>query len=158
NRIEQLANNFASALLMPARLVERFGNWAALAGGALAAQLKSVADAFQVTASALKWRLVALGKLKLAAARALADQLLRQAAPKKSNLPPLFSRMFMDVVARALEDGRISARRAAGVLDMTGDELSKVFEAHAITSPVGLRRTMARYKGPVLSRPNSTLS
>ena len=30
NRVEQLANNFASAVLMPAPVLDRFGDWSAL--------------------------------------------------------------------------------------------------------------------------------
>src|SRR6266576_2582175 len=110
NRVEQLANNFASALLMPGRLLERFGDWTALKGGGLVAQLKTAAEALQVTASALKWRLVALGKLPFSVARAIPDPTLRGKAPSKTAVPPLFSKSFMEVIALGLADGRVSVR------------------------------------------------
>jgi Zn-dependent peptidase ImmA (M78 family)/DNA-binding XRE family transcriptional regulator len=143
NRVEQLANNFASALLMPTRLLEPFNHWAKLSGGGLIAQLRHVADAFQVTASALKWRLVALGKLSLAAAKALSDAALRHNGVEKAerdekDAPALFSRMFMDVVSRALEEGRVSMRRAADILDLTVDDLASLFEAYGLKSPAEL--------------------
>ena len=140
NRIEQLANNFASALLMPARLLERFGDWSKLQGGGLIAQLKAAAEAFQVTASALKWRLVALGKLSLVAARAISDAALRTTArgSNASPLPRLFSRAFMEVIGLGLSAGRISVRRVAGLLDMSVDELVELFSIYDLPAPVEL--------------------
>ena len=137
NRIEQLANNFASAVLMPAKILGRFATWPELSGGALLAQIKSTAEALQVTASALKWRLVALGELTLAAAKAISDSVLRgKARSSKAALPPLFSRKFMEVLAAALQAGNISARRAAGLLELSLDELADLFKAHDLRSPV----------------------
>ena len=62
NRVEQLANNFAAAVLMPAETLKRFGDWSSLAEEALITRLNATADELHVTASALKWRLVALGR------------------------------------------------------------------------------------------------
>ena len=78
NRVEQLANNFASAVLMPVPVLDRYGDWSDVAEGKLAARLNAVADELQVTASALKWRLVALDRLKPAAARTVSDAALRK--------------------------------------------------------------------------------
>ncbi len=77
NRVEQLANNFASALLMPAPVIASFGSWSDLSGDHLIRKLNKTADALAVTASALKWRLVALGQLGAAAAKAIDDGRLR---------------------------------------------------------------------------------
>src|SRR5690606_34934542 len=77
NRVEQLANNFASALLMPTASLDGFGDWTTIAKHDLPARLNATADALQVTASALKWRLVALGRLKPAAAHSVPDAALR---------------------------------------------------------------------------------
>jgi len=141
NRVEQLANNFASALLMPARLLDRYGEWSALDGGDLIARLNSAADDLQVTASALKWRLVALDKLKLARARAIPEALLRnngRDVAVAALLPPLFSKPFMEVIALAVDQGRISERRAAGLLDLTLDDLMELFATHGVEPPVEL--------------------
>ena len=78
NRVEQLANNFASAVLMPVPVLDRYGDWSDVTEGKLAARLNAVADELQVTASALKWRLVALNRLKPAAARTVSDAVLRK--------------------------------------------------------------------------------
>jgi XRE family transcriptional regulator, fatty acid utilization regulator len=139
-RVEQLANNFASAVLMPGRLLDRFGDWSAMEDGDLVARLNAAADDLQVTASALKWRLVALERLKLARAGAVLDAALRNngrdavaAVP-----PPVFSRPFMEVIGLATDQGRVSVRRAAGLLDLTVDDLVDLFTTHGVQPPIDL--------------------
>lgn len=141
NRVEQLANNFASALLMPRRALARLGDWASLPDGeALVRRLKTAAEALQVTGTALKWRLVALGHMSAKAARSVDDGALRPKgrASAKSELPPLFSRPFMDVLARAIEQGRVSARRAADLVNLPLDDLADLFAAHGVAAPFDL--------------------
>lgn len=140
NRVEQLANNFASAVLMPTPVLDQYGDWSAIGGGDLATRLNAVANELQVTASALKWRLVAMDRLKPAVARAVPDAALRNngldavpAAP-----PPLFSKPFIEVIGLAIDEGRVSARRAGGLLDLTVDDLADLFTAHGVPSPVEL--------------------
>ena len=77
DRVEQLANNFAAALLMPERVVARVGRWEQLDSDALVAQLNRVASELKVTSSALRWRLVTLGKLPAARAREIPESSLR---------------------------------------------------------------------------------
>jgi Zn-dependent peptidase ImmA (M78 family)/transcriptional regulator with XRE-family HTH domain len=141
NRVEQLANNFASAVLMPVPVLDRFGDWSELRDRKLAARLNAVADELQVTASALKWRLVALDRLKPAVARTVSDAALRNNGRREpvAGTPPLmFSGPFMEVIARAVNGGRVSARRAAGLVDLTIDELAKLFVAHGVEPPFDL--------------------
>jgi Zn-dependent peptidase ImmA (M78 family)/DNA-binding XRE family transcriptional regulator len=144
NRVEQLANSFASAVLMPAAVIDRFGDWSAVSGPDLVGKLNATANALEVTATALKWRLVSLGRLTPATARAVPDSALRNNGRDLwSNepgppLPPLFSHPFLEVIARAVANGRISARRAASLLDLTIDDLSKLFGAHGIEALVEL--------------------
>jgi Zn-dependent peptidase ImmA (M78 family) len=140
NRVEQLANNFASAVLMPTRALERFGDWFAVGERELPARLNAVAEELQVTASALKWRLVALDQLKPAVARSIPETALRNNGRETvaSTPPPLFSKPFIEVIALATEEGRVSARRAAGLLDLTVDDLADLFTVHGVQSPVEL--------------------
>jgi Zn-dependent peptidase ImmA (M78 family)/DNA-binding XRE family transcriptional regulator len=140
NRVEQLANNFASAVLMPAAVLDGFGDWAAIPANQLPARLNAAADALLVTASALKWRLVALDRLKPAAARAVPDAALRNNGRNAAQavMPPLFSKPFMDLLALAVDQGRVSARRAAGLVDLTIDELGELFTTHGVPSPLEL--------------------
>jgi Zn-dependent peptidase ImmA (M78 family)/transcriptional regulator with XRE-family HTH domain len=140
NRVEQLANNFASAVLMPVPVLDRFGDWSDVSEGRLAARLNSVADELQVTASALKWRLVALNRLKPAAARTVSDAVLRRSRRGAAAVTPplLFSKPFMEVIALAVNEGRVSARRAASLLDLTIDDLVELFAAHGVEPPFDL--------------------
>ena len=140
SRVEQLANNFASAVLMPTSVLDHFGDWSAINIGELAGRLNAVANELQVTASALKWRLVAMDRLKPAVARAIPDAALRNngrdAVP--AALPPLFSKPFMEVIGLAVEQGCVSARRASALLDLTVDDLADLFTTHGVPSPVEL--------------------
>jgi Zn-dependent peptidase ImmA (M78 family)/DNA-binding XRE family transcriptional regulator len=140
NRVEQLANNFASAVLMPTPVLDRFGDWSVIDTGKLANRLNEVANELQVTASALKWRLVALDWLKPAVARTVPDAALRNNGRNTGDaaLPPPFSKPFMEVIGLAVDEGRVSARRAAALLDLTVDDLADLFATHGVQSPVEL--------------------
>ncbi len=93
-----------------------------------------------MTASALKWRLVALDRLKPAVARSVSDAALRNNGHSKPVITPslLFSKPFMEVIARAVNEGRVSARRAAGLVDLTIDALAELFAAHGVEPPFDL--------------------
>jgi Zn-dependent peptidase ImmA (M78 family) len=141
NRVEQLANAFASALLMPARIVESAADWRALRGDALIAGLTATADRLEVTATALLWRLVSLNLLDRVEARATDS---RRLAAKKTRgtravaKPPLFSKRFVEIVARAVEEGRVSVRKIASLLGLSVDDLGDLFAAHSVPAPYEL--------------------
>ena len=133
-RVEQLANNFASAVLMPTDVLDRFEpakvdnvQW-----------LNDTAEALQVTATALKWRLVALGRLDAAQANKIPDAALRNNGRDISGRepPPLYSKAFMEVIALAIDEGHMSARKAADLLDMTLDDLAKLCATHGVKAGV----------------------
>ena len=141
NRIEQLANAFASALLMPRHVIEPFADWTALRGKALASPLNSAADALQVTSSALLWRLVSLGLVDKVEARALSPDALRlngRKAKRAAKAPALFSKKFVEIVARAVDEGRVSTRKVAGLLGLAVDDLAELFESHGVPAPYEL--------------------
>ena len=141
NRVEQLANNFAAAVLMPADALERFGDdWSSLVGEELIARLNSRADELQVTASALKWRLAALGQLKPAAARSLPEAALRNNGRDPAEIVPpvLFSKPFAEVIGLAITGGHVSIRRVAGLLDLAIEDLMALFTTHDVERPVDL--------------------
>ena len=138
NRVEQLANNFAAAVLMPTGVLEGFGNdWPSLAEEELISRLNLAADALQVTALSLKWRLAALGKLKPAVAHSLPDAALRNnGRDTVENTPPaLFSQPFMEVIGLALDAGLVSVRRVASLLDLSTEALSALLAAHGFAAP-----------------------
>jgi Zn-dependent peptidase ImmA (M78 family)/transcriptional regulator with XRE-family HTH domain len=141
NRVEQLANAFASALLMPAHIVRAAVDWRALRGDALIAQLNATADRLEVTATALLWRLVSLNLLERAEARAVPAAALRfngRRAKPAGKTPPLFSKRFVEIVGRAVEEGRVSIRKIAGLLGLSVDDLGDLFAAHGVPAPYEL--------------------
>ncbi len=140
NRVEQLANNFAAAVLMPMAALERHGDWRSLGEEELIVRLNVVAEELRVTSSALRWRLVALGHLKLSVARSLPEAALRNNGHEVATgkTPALYSRLFVEVLASALGKGHISMRRAAGLLDMTVDDLTDLFVTHGVEPPLEL--------------------
>ena len=141
SRVEQLANNFAAAVLMPSAILEQFDDWSGLAEKELIARLNLVADELHATASALRWRLIALGKLKKTVAGSLPEDKLRnngRNSATKKDLPPLFSPSFMRVIGNAVEEGKVSTRRLAQLFDMPVDDLSNLFTAQGLKSPISL--------------------
>ena len=134
SRTEQLANGFAAALLMPEGFVGSFAHWGRLKGDDLVAGLNAAADALNVTSSALRWRLVALGHLTGAMARALPEAVLRNNGRRQPDeaRPPLFSAAFAEVVATAIERGHLSVRRAARLVGMPIEGLEELFAAHGL--------------------------
>jgi transcriptional regulator with XRE-family HTH domain len=185
-RVEQLANSFASALLMPEASLRQIGveqiNPSALqvlerssfrpgdtsshAGGMVAGfqtrslprsntragrntptssvdgvvrWIKEAADRLLVTATALKWRLVALKLLDPAQAKAISADALRKGRRRSDGEPPpLFSKPFVDVLGLAIDEGRISARRAADLLHFKIEDLRDLFAQYAVETPLDL--------------------
>ena len=140
NRVEQLANTFAAAVLMPVGALERFGGWSDLTEEKSVARLNAVADELHVTSSALRWRLVALGEMKPAVARSLPEAALRNNGHDvvEDAPPALFSRPFVEVLALAIGEGHVSLRRVADLLDLTVENLAGLFAAHGVAHSVDL--------------------
>ena len=140
NRVEQFANHFAATALMSARTLEQLRNWSNLTEEKLIAQLNAVADELHVTSSALRWRLVALGKLKSTVARSLPEGALRNNGNDavEPDLPALFSRPFVEVFGLAIDKGHVSIRRVASLLELTVEDLADLFTAHNVSNPADL--------------------
>ena len=139
-KLEQLANYFSAAVLMPASTFERYGNWENLVGNCLITQLNSVAEDLKVTSSDLLWRLVTLGKLKRVVARSLPEAVQSDNGHNDidGELPELFSKPFVEVIGLAIEQGHVSARRAAGLLQLTVEELVDLLAMHDVEFPIEL--------------------
>lgn len=139
-RIEQLADKFASALLMPEWVISRFGDWKKIGHSEIVSRLNKVADHLQVTAQALKWRLVDLGRLTRTFAQNIADVLLRFNGneSKGGKAPPPFSHRFMEVLGLSLGMGLVSRRKAAKLLRVETDQLASLFRQHRVAVPEGL--------------------
>ena len=127
NRVEQMAESFAAALLMPAPLVS--GRWAARGGEDLPLWMSRTAAQLRVSVPALQWRLVSLGLMSKAEAQSVGAA-PRPAGSAPQQMPLLFSRRFIECVSSAVEAGRLSLRRAAGLLGLSLAELADVCAAH----------------------------
>lgn len=132
SRIEKLANSFASALLMPRRLIEKFGEWQHLGAAERVTRMRKVADYFQVSVAALHWRLVTLGLL----ARKTELPEGTTAVDTAVEPPPAFSRAFLTVVARGIEKGRVSASRATKLLGVPRELLRELLGTHGVPAPL----------------------
>ncbi len=139
NRVEQLANNFASAVLMPRARLESFGDWGRLDTDGLIARLNTTADELGVTSSAVRWRLVALRELTKGKARAIPEAALRNNRREDSSAaPPLFSRPFVEVMAKAIGQGHVSVRRVAALVGVAIEDLEELFAAHGVDQAIEL--------------------
>ena len=126
---------------MPAAVLGRFGDWEALKDDDLIARLNTTADALQVSASALRWRLVSLGRLEKSVGSRIPEDKLRhngRTKPAKEPLPPLFSKGFIEVVARAIDQGRVAVRRISYLLGLSIDDLADLFRTYEIEAPFAL--------------------
>lgn len=135
--VEKLANTFASAVLMPRWVIDTV-DWRALEARALVDTINARATQLGVTSDALRWRLATTGILTQKAARAVPYEALRHNGfvdLREPEVPPLYSRTFMEVIGEAIEQGFISVRRAARLLDTTIDELGDLFAAHELAVP-----------------------
>jgi len=133
SRVEQLADNFAGAVLMPRLVLERFGAWEK----DLPKRLNKVAAELRVSATALKWRLVAAGLVDRATAETVSDADLRNngQAGGKSKPPTMFSKTFIEVIGAALLQGHVSMRRAAELLDVAVDDIPDLCTAYGLEAP-----------------------
>lgn len=136
-RVEQLADNFAASLLMPARSLKPL--WDAR-GEDINDWMNRTASAFLVTAQALKWRLTNLGWLSKADHLDIQDsRLVANGRPEaEQQKPRLFNEDFVRRMHTALERGDISVRRAASVLEITIEDLADLFRDYGLPVPFDL--------------------
>jgi Zn-dependent peptidase ImmA (M78 family)/transcriptional regulator with XRE-family HTH domain len=135
NRSEQLANCFASALLMPERVIrswrnalpsfpprdrERWNRW-----------LNARAFDLRVSTPALQWRMVQLGLLP----KGEVDGSLDWAADRRTETQRLFSEDFVKALRYGLSAGIVSVPQAAALLGLTIAELAALFRAYHVDFP-----------------------
>lgn len=131
-RIEQLADNFAAALLMPRasldQLIEADRQHDV-------AHLSEVAALLRVAPVALAWRLFNLGRIDDATRRSLSQETQRLSS---SGLPRRFSANFVRMLHEALENGRLSARKAAKATGLGLGGLNELFAQYDLAAPFEL--------------------
>jgi len=139
-RVEELAENFAAALLMPSSEVAAYVSACPLpTESGVIAWLAPAATRFRVSRTAMMWRLVVLGHVSRAAADRIKDAVpAGSGKADKAEPPPRFSRRFVDTLGWGIEQGHLSARRAATLMDMTLDDLAELFAEHQLAAPFDL--------------------
>lgn len=135
-RIEQLADNFASGLLMPSWELDRIGppsktdpiGW-----------LVAAAIQLGVSVNGLKWRLVnskrypELIKIKNDDIALVAQNI------ETEKKPELFGGRFINIIIKSIEGGHLSAGRAARLLGVSRSGLADLCKAYGFPCPVELQ-------------------
>jgi len=134
-RVEQLADNFAGALLMPAKILEQMYDRRPAAANS-EDWIAAAAAHFGVSTTALRWRLVALNRMTK-------EEALNAKEPQnpqlgESEMPALFSRRFLQRIAWGIDRGEISARKAAEILSVEVSELQPLFSTQGLAVVIGL--------------------
>ena len=131
-RIEQLANNFAAALLMPqaslANLIDKSRIDDVI-------HLADVSMRLRVAPVALAWRLFNLNWIGRETRDALQQEHQR---PSMAGALKRFSPAFINMLHRAIDRGHLSARKAAKAMGATLGQLVDLFTEHSLSSPFEL--------------------
>lgn len=131
-RVEQLAENFAGALLMPIEVVSR--RWKTRGDVDLHDWLNQTATFLGVSSRALKWRVLSLGLITKTQVEALDLErlMLNGGLLPNTSPPPLFNDDFVRRIHTAVEAGRLSVRRAARILDLKQSEFAKLCRQYGL--------------------------
>jgi Zn-dependent peptidase ImmA (M78 family)/DNA-binding XRE family transcriptional regulator len=134
SRSEQLADCFASALLMPEAVLRTWWEQAPASNETeWRAWVIESANKLHVTVPALLWRFVQLGLLEK---NTVIDSEYGSAVHEiVEDKPRRFSLDFVKTLSRGLEEGRISVRRAAALVDLSIDDLADLFREYALEVP-----------------------
>lgn len=130
-RVERLAENFAAALLMPAAVLKPAWEVDANAGE-LHDRINEVAERFRVSSQAFKWRLYNLGLLSKRDPGGIDDRRLSRNGSLRclDQEPSLFSGPFLERLSVALDDGRLSVKRATSLLGVSVTKLAEILQDH----------------------------
>ena len=130
SRPEMLADAFASGLLMPSTAIE--SRWAAANPADFTAWLVRHSSELLVSPIALYWRLVNLG-LITKDERPFPNGKAKPTPARE--VPQLYNRAFVYRLHAVLDQGHISALRAADVLDCSLPELVELFASYRLEAP-----------------------
>jgi Zn-dependent peptidase ImmA (M78 family) len=131
-RIEQLADNFAAALLMPRASLDELVK----PGQATrVAHLREVATALGVSNQALAWRLRGLNRIE----EDMCERLLHShQSITPLGVPKLYSTDFVRMLHEAIDKGRVSVRKVVKALHLSLDQLTRVFGQYGLSTPFEL--------------------
>lgn len=130
-RIEQLADNFAAALIMPQKSLENLIDKRLLSDPE---HLWQVANKMHVSPSALAWRLFNMKWVN----EQTKDALRAKPSNNTDQKPKRFSYGFVSSIHSVIDNGLLSARKAAKTLGITLSELVGLFEEYGLSAPFEL--------------------
>lgn len=131
-RIEQLADNFAAGILMPASSLESLIDRRRIED---TSHLAEVAAQLRVAPEALAWRLFNLHWIS----REVCDRLRREhQRAALAGTPKRFSVSFAGMLHRAIDKGQLSARKAAKTIGLSMPQLADLFTEHSLSVPFEL--------------------
>jgi len=131
-RLEQLADNFAAALLIPRTSLDTLIDKNRIND---IGHLCEVAALLRVAPVTLAWRLFNLKLINDDTRLALAQQKQRKSV---SSTPKRFSLSFVKMLHEALENGRLSARKAAKAMGLGLGGLTELFVQYDLAAPFEL--------------------
>jgi Zn-dependent peptidase ImmA (M78 family)/transcriptional regulator with XRE-family HTH domain len=131
-RIEQLANNFAAALLIPNASLEQLIDQRRSTD---VDHLAEVASELRVAPTALAWRLYNMKRIDEGTRGLL---MLERQRPSVAGTPKRFSHSFVAMLHEAIDRGQVSARKAAKAMGMNLALLSELFAEHSLAAPFEL--------------------
>lgn len=139
-RIEQLADKFASGLLLPGYALEGHLERLRPSNENFVDSVNEVATELMVSSAALLWRLVDLGVVDRDQCRDYlqTDWFTFNGGLLNETCPSLLSKKYLSVISQAVQKGLISERKVSTLLKMTFEELEELFAAYDLESPLGL--------------------
>jgi Zn-dependent peptidase ImmA (M78 family) len=132
SKTEKLANSFAAAFLMPAKVV--LSLWDTRGNCPLTEWLETTASALAVSPDALFWRLKSLRKVKKEDYPSDWDLPTRCELP----FPKLYSQELAELTRAVIEQGQVSVRRAAKSLSLDQEGVAEFLEEHSLAMPFGM--------------------
>lgn len=139
NRVEQLADKFASGLLLPSFVMAEYLSELDETQEEFVQNVNKVATKLMVSSQALIWRLVDLGKLDWATGKKYAENsdFAFNGGLLKDRTPSLFSSKFLGLISDALKKGMVSERRISSLLDLSFAEIEDLYRQNGLESPLG---------------------
>lgn len=135
SRIEQLADAFAGALLMPKVPLLR-----SLPESLTASALMKIANDFEVSFDSIVWRLVSLDRISKTEAKVFLKVERPPGNGHAANLVShkLLSESYLKVLSSGITAGLISVRRVADIIGISIDALASTYRQHDLAVPFDL--------------------
>lgn len=136
SKVEQLADAFASGLLIPQSSLLNYIKLKGMPSKDDVQWIKDAATHFKVSGVAMKWRLKSMGYFSQAIASRIDDATIRVNLTDEK--PKLFSESFVKRLHWAIENGEMSVRKVASTLQLTIDDLEQLFLSYDLVAPFDL--------------------